>query len=118
MGTVTKATLNPSISFLTNALYYWLDTVLIIQESDTRYRLIVQHKKRILVDETYEDAKGAKIAFLKIYEYRLTETIESILKNMGQPKAKWTPFYTPSAKWLAKLNIPKEPRAPKKGKSK
>ncbi|MCP4152656.1 MAG: hypothetical protein GY757_33275 [bacterium] len=87
------------ISLLTTALYYWLEYVF-IAELNGKYRLIVYNKGKILVDDCYKDAKGAKIAFQKIYNYRLTETISKILQEKGKTKAKWTPFYPPHKKWL------------------
>ncbi|MCP4147841.1 MAG: hypothetical protein GY757_08820, partial [bacterium] len=46
---------------------------------------------------SYKDGKGAKIAFLKLYGYRL-ERSACIAKL--QKKASWTPFYPPEPGWL------------------
>lgn len=78
------------ISTLCNAVYFFFQRVFIISDNDT-YRLIAIHNGELLADESYKTAKGAKIAFLKLYWYRAWR--EGV-------KPQWTDFYIPDAKWL------------------
>lgn len=79
-----------SVSIMSNAIYYFFHRVFIITENNS-YRLIAIHNGEILVDETYKTAKGAKIAFLKLYWYRAWQ--EGVRPH-------WTDFYTPDEEWL------------------
>lgn len=78
------------ISILSNAVYFFFHRVFIISDSNT-YRLIAIHNDELLADESYKTAKGAKIAFLKLYWYRAWK--EGV-------KPQWTDFYTPDTEWL------------------
>lgn len=73
------------ISLLTNGVYYFIETVFLL-ETVEGYRLIAIHGGKLLIDETYKTAKGARIAFLKFYGYKAWE--EGV-------KPFWTPFYPP-----------------------
>lgn len=78
------------ISVLSNSVYYFFQRVFIITENNS-YRLIAIHNGEILVDDRYKTAKGAKIAFLKLYWYRAWQ---------DGVKPQWTDFYTPDEEWL------------------
>ncbi|MCP4218433.1 MAG: hypothetical protein GY765_27605 [bacterium] len=80
------------ISVLTNAVYYFMQYVFIVAQGG-KYRLYVIHNKKLLVDETYKSAKGAKIAFLKMYWYKAWH---------DGVKPKWTHFYGPDDDWMGK----------------
>jgi hypothetical protein len=57
------------------------------------YRLVVIHHGYLLTDETYKTPKGAKIAFLKFWNYKAWQ--EGV-------KPQWSHFYPPETKWLEK----------------
>lgn len=78
------------ISILTTSIYYFLDFVFIITDG-TNYRLVVIHNGQLLTDKTYKTVKGAKIAFSRIYGYKVWN--EKIKPN-------WSDFYNPTAEWL------------------
>lgn len=84
------------ISVLGNAVYFFFYRVFIIAESKG-YRLIAVNKGELMVDEKYRTAKGAKIAFLKLYWYQVWQ---------DGVKPYWTDFYTPDEDWLGeRFNI-------------
>ncbi len=86
------------VSTLSNAMNYFIQSVFILVEDGT-YRLVAIHKDTVLTDECYKTAKGAKIAFLKLFWYRAWR--EGI-------KPEWTHFYVPEPHWLgSKLNTKK-----------
>ncbi len=78
------------ISTLSNAMNYFIQSVFILVE-DGVYRLVAIHNDTVLTDECYKTAKGAKIAFLKLFWYRAWR--EGI-------KPEWTHFYLPDKMWL------------------
>ena len=80
------------ISRLINSIYYFIECVFIAVEEEG-YRLVVIHQGNLLTDQTYKTAKGAKIAFLKFWSYRVWQ--EGV-------KPKWSHFYPPDPKWLEK----------------
>ncbi|MCP4215959.1 MAG: hypothetical protein GY765_15000 [bacterium] len=78
------------ISLLINALYYFIESVLIVEDKG-KFRLIAIHRGRLLADQSYSTAKGAKIAFLKFFSYKAWRE---------GTRAEWTSFYPPESKWL------------------
>ncbi len=80
------------ISILTNSLHYLLSRVFIFKEKG-QYRLIVFNLGELLTDASYKTAKGARIAFLKLWSYR---------REIENAKPKWSHFYQPDVKWLQK----------------
>lgn len=85
------------VSILSNAVYYFFQRVFIVSYSGT-YRLIAVHNGELLADESYNTAKGAKIAFLKLYWYRAWQ---------DGVKPEWTSFYVPDHEWLSgKFELP------------
>lgn len=86
------------IASLSNSMNYFMNSVFILKENEG-YRLLAFHNDLLLTDEMYKSAKGAKIAFLKLFWYRAWR--EDV-------KPEWTHFYIPDAEWLGeKLNNPK-----------
>lgn len=81
------------VSVLANAVCYFVHNVFIVNQNGS-YRLMVLHDNELLVDESYKTAKGAKIAFLKLYWYRAWQ---------DAVKPDWTHFYRPEADWMEKL---------------
>ncbi|MCP5049596.1 MAG: hypothetical protein GY940_20670 [bacterium] len=73
------------ISVLTNSLDFFLGSVFMLRDNES-YRLVVMHNERVLIDEPYKTAKGAKIAFYRFCRYRVWK--EGV-------KPRWTPFYNP-----------------------
>lgn len=85
------------ISSLSNSMNYFINNVFIVKDSGN-FRLLAIHNNKRLMDEKYDSAKGAKIAFLKLFWYRAWSE---------QVKPQWTHFYTPDEEWLGfKLNTP------------
>ncbi len=80
------------MSRLVNSIYYFIEFVFIIAEN-SGYRLVAIHQGKLLTNQTYKTAKGARIAFLKFWNYRAWK--EGV-------KPKWSQFYLPDAKWLKK----------------
>ena len=80
------------ISRLVNSIYYFIESVFIIAEKQG-YRLVAIHQGNLLTDQTYKTAKGARIAFLKFWSYRVWR---------DGVKPKWSHFYPPDPKWLEK----------------
>lgn len=78
------------ISILTTSIYYFLDFAFIISDGNC-YRLVVIHNSQLLTDNTYKTLKGAKIAFSRIYGYKVWH--ERIKPN-------WSDFYNPTNEWL------------------
>ena len=75
------------ISVLLNRNLFFLSTVY-IREEDDGFCLIIKHGK-FDYSEAYETARGAKIAFTKLFKAR--SSIEDI-------KGKWSHFYEPEGK--------------------
>lgn len=86
------------ISTLSNSMSFFIDAAYIVAK-DENFRLVVIHNKRLLADENYKSAKGARIAFLKLFWYKAWK--EDV-------KPEWTHFYKPDRHWLRKLIIFKE----------
>jgi len=85
----------PLITSLTNSTLYFLENVFIIVGGNgNRYRLIVCHHNEVLADESYESLRGAKIAFSKLFQYK-------VLLNL-QPN--WSHLYLPEKAWLDKMS--------------
>ncbi len=80
------------ISILINYVYYFLET-LFIMTVEGGYRLLVIHEGKLLTDKTYKTAKGARIAFSKLYGVRAWR---------DDVKAEWSRFYSPDAGWVEK----------------
>jgi len=77
------------ISVLINSVYFFIESVLIL-ETSKGFRLLAIHQGKIIADETYKTAKGAKFAFIKFFQYKAWE--EGV-------KPQWTPFYPPENNW-------------------
>ncbi|MCP4151054.1 MAG: hypothetical protein GY757_25140 [bacterium] len=53
------------------------------------------------MDEYYKTARGAKIAFLKYFKYRLKTSAETDkAKKIRKDKREWTPAFYPDKGWL------------------
>ncbi len=79
-----------AIVMLINSPIYFLDWVIIVFEKGS-YRLVVSRKKRVATDKYYTSLKGAKIAFIKSYQY---------LAFNAEYKPQWSHPYIPYKKWL------------------
>ncbi len=51
------------ISRLINSIYYFIEFVFLITENEG-FRLVAIHQGKLLIDETYKTAKGAKVEHL------------------------------------------------------
>lgn len=80
------------ISSLFNAVEYFFETVFIMTAKDG-YRLLVVHYNELLTDKIYKTARGARIAFSKIYKYKAWS---------DGVKANWSLFYSPDYGWVEK----------------
>lgn len=80
---------NRRISLLINSIYFFIESVFIVETGDG-YRLLAIHRNNVLRDETFKTARGAKIAYLKLFAYKAWE--EGV-------KPQWTPFYPPEEKY-------------------
>jgi hypothetical protein len=82
------------ISLLINAIFFFLECAFIEEVADAGgYRLVVNHKGRVLTDRCYDSTRGARIAFSRMYHTQgLTEGV----------RAEWSHFYPPEGKWLKK----------------
>ena len=80
------------ISMLINSVYYFIECVFILR-SNGKYRLVVLHYGKVLLDKYYSTDKGCRIAFQKIFKDRAWD--EEI-------KPQWSPFYDPDIRWLKK----------------
>jgi len=78
------------IYLLVNAIHYFLDFVLIVKEP-AGYRLVVTREKKVLTDLRFQNLRGARIAFVKLYKKR---------GCTSETKAQWSHAYSPEAKWL------------------
>jgi len=78
-----------TVSLLINSVYYFIESVLILETTEG-FRLLAIHQNKLIADETYKTAKSARIAFMKLFNYKAyTEGV----------KAQWTPFYAPEEGW-------------------
>ena len=84
-----KTACDVEVSILENSVYYFLSHVFIMKKSGM-YWLVVLRDNRLLAYCSYKTAKGAKIAFSKLYESGWKEDV----------KAKWGPFFDPDNKWF------------------
>lgn len=88
------------ISILTNSVCYFMETVLIAME-DGEYRLLAIHQGKLYTDHKYKTARGARIAFLKLWGYRAwQEDIQAI----------WSHFYPPDKGWYDQKITPSHPQ--------
>jgi len=78
------------ITFLANAMYYFLRSVLIVSSKD-HYRLVVLHGDQKLSIKKYTTLRGAKVGFGKLY---------SMFAYKKGIKPQWTHFYSPDKEWL------------------
>ena len=79
---------NRRISILINSIYFFIESVFILETGDG-YRLIAIHRNKILANGFYRTVRGAKIAYLKFFAYKVWK--EDV-------KPQWTPFYHPEEK--------------------
>lgn len=80
----------PRVSVLCNSFYYFLENVFILNFRNV-YRLVAIHQGELLTDEKYNTLKNARIAFARMYAYRMC--------NKGI-KAEWSILYEPEQHWL------------------
>jgi len=80
----------PKVSILTNSVHFSLFRVFIFADKG-QFRLIVFNHGKLLTDAIYKTARGARIAFLKLWEFQ---------KERENVTAKWSHFYTPEKDWL------------------
>lgn len=78
------------ISLLVNSIYYFIESVFIMAVNKG-YRLVAIHQGRLLTDEIYKTARGARIAFLKLYGNKAWR---------NGVKAEWSRFYPPEPEWF------------------
>jgi len=78
------------ISLLINSIYYFIESVFIMAVKEG-YRLVVIHQGRLLTDEMYKTAGGARVAFIKRYGNKAWR---------DGVKAEWSRFYPPESNWL------------------
>ena len=78
------------IILLENAVYYFIDYVLIILEPDA-YRLVVIADGCKTIDKCYSSIKGAKIAFFRFFKHRAQQ---------GFTKPRWSVIFPPEQEWL------------------
>ncbi|MCP4213701.1 MAG: hypothetical protein GY765_03545 [bacterium] len=100
---IKGGTMDINISILITSIYFQLDRVFILNCRE-KYRLIVYHRGRMLTDVFYKSAKGARIAFLKEYGYKLDDATRLVLESQKQQPVRWTHFYPlDSTKWLERF---------------
>jgi len=88
--------IEPAITKLINAVYYFLDHVFIII-SDGDYRLLVIHNNRVLWDKNYKTVRAARIAFAKRFKHKAYDLLKT---------NEWSHRYRPEKEWLMdKLNL-------------
>jgi hypothetical protein len=80
----------PKVSILTNSVHYSLFRVFIFEDKG-QFRLIVFNQGKLLTDAIYKTARGARIAFLKLWGFQ---------READNVTAKWSHFYTPEKYWL------------------
>jgi hypothetical protein len=85
-----KAEEMPKVSILINSVHFSLFRVFIFEDKG-QFRLLVFNQGKLLTDAIYKTARGARIAFLKIWGFQ---------KETENVHAKWSHFYTPEKDWL------------------
>lgn len=84
------------ICVLINSIFYFFSCVFILRKNG-KYKLVVMLNNRIVHERLYNSLRGAKIAFVKLFQYK------AWYENV---KAEWTHFYNPDQMWLdEKLQI-------------
>ena len=78
------------ISYLINAVYWFIENVFIIQDENC-CRLVSIHLNRLLFNKSYKNAKNARIAFTRLYKNKIWKK---------EIKPYWSPFYPPHPEWL------------------
>jgi len=85
-----------TLSLLINSAYFFLECVFILKMEQQQFRLVVLHNRKVLTDTLYDTARGARIAFSKLYKHKAWK--EGV-------KPEWTHFYNPETRWLSqKMN--------------
>lgn len=87
------------ISILVDSILHILELVFIIEENKG-YRLVVRHGGNVLIDKHFNSAKGARIAFSRLYPYK------NKWEYKGYKRNSWTPFIHPEKQWLNKFVKP------------
>jgi len=82
----------PVISFLLNCYYYFFQCVFIVKDG-LGYRLVVNHRGRVLTNRDYRTLRGAKASFTRLYGDKAWQK---------DTKSIWSHFYPPEKKWLKK----------------
>ena len=62
-----------------------------MKAEDYGYRLMVIHRNKVLLDKSYKTIRGAKIAFVRSFNFRA---------GIQNAKPYWSVFYTPEPGWL------------------
>lgn len=78
------------VSILINAVFYLLQTAVILTEDET-YRLIVIQKGHIVLDKNFLTARGARIGFARKFKPDI---------QPGETKAEWGIFLKPETDWF------------------
>jgi hypothetical protein len=83
-----------SISLLINSIYYFLNCVFIMEQTEIeksyRFRLIVIHNNRLIYDDYFKSIKGAKIAFQKRFCDRAwRENVKAEWRHVDDPDQPW-----------------------------
>ncbi|MCP4216208.1 MAG: hypothetical protein GY765_16290 [bacterium] len=87
----------PEVATLQRVHIWLLKRVFVIKAGNT-YRLMVYSSKELIYDRTYDSCKGAKIAFLKAWNYKRDANTEKL-------KVLWTPLKPVDESWLKKLGL-------------
>lgn len=74
-----------TMSLLINSAYYFIESVFILRWND-HYRLVVIHDGKMLVDSLYGTARGARVAFAKMFRDKAWS---------NEIKPEWSHFYEP-----------------------
>jgi len=87
-----RVTDNGTISLLINSAYYFIESVFILRWG-SHYRLVAIHDGRLLVDSLYETARGARVAFAKMFRHKAWS---------NDIKPDWSLFYEPDVSFYNK----------------
>ena len=82
-----------TVSFLENAVSWFLDCVVIVKAKEI-FRLLVLRKKRLRYEKTYNREKDARMGFSKMFGDQVFSE---------EVKQSWSHYYKPEATWYMKL---------------
>lgn len=89
-GTETPGQKPKEIILLENAVYYFIDYVLIILEQEI-FRLVVIADGHKVIDKSYDTIRGAKVAFFRSFKHRARGEFS---------KPRWSAVFPPEKEWL------------------